>query len=247
MIKTVLIDDEPKALSVLQITLNELFPEIEIATIAHSADDAFEKIIDIKPDLIFLDIAMPKESGFDLLRRLPNLNFEIIFVTGFDEYALEALKFCAIGYVMKPIEDRELVIAVRNAMKRILEKKENERNQQLLQNIMNPGSLQNRIGIPTESGIDFVSTEQIVHCEGLDGCTKVVLNERKNMISSYNLGEFRKLLEPYGFYASHKSHLVNTLHIQSYDREGILKMKNGDTIPVSRRKRSEFLERIKRL
>lgn len=245
MIKAILVDDEPKAVSVLKSTLNELFPEIQISAMVHSAAEAYEKIIDEKPDLLFLDIAMPNDSGFDLLRRLPNLNFEIIFVTGFDEYALEAVKFCAIGYVMKPIQDRDFMIAVRNALKRISEKQENQRNKQLLKNIMNPGNLQNRIGIPTVTGIEFMPTDEIIRCEGLGGCTKVVLKERKNIISSYNLGVFKKLLEEYGFYTVHKSHLINTLHLKSYDREGVITMTNDDSIPVSRRKRNEFIERIK--
>jgi len=247
MISTIIVDDEPKAVSMLQSTLKDLFPEIKISNTANSAEDAYHKILVEKPDLLFLDIAMPKESGFDLLRRLPDLNFEIIFVTGFDEYALEAVKFCAIGYVVKPIQDRDFFIAVQHAQKRILEKQENERNRQLLKNIMNPGNVKNRIGIPTETGIEFVSTDQIIRCEGVDGYTRVILEGKQDFLSSYNLGEFRKLLEEYGFYSTHKSHLVNTLHIKSFDRESILTMLNGDSVAVSRRKRQEFLDRIKRL
>ncbi len=246
MIKTILIDDEPKAIKLLKSLLEEIFPNIDIIDTCTSPDDAFISIIKNRPELIFLDIAMPKQSGFDLLKRLPNLNFEIIFVTAFDEYALEAVKFSAIGYVVKPINDEELIAAVKNAEQRISEKQESERNKQLLATILNPGNAQNRIGIPTSSGIEFIPTIQILRCEGVDGCTKVIVTDRKNIISSYNVGEFKKMLEDYGFYAVHKSHLINTAHISSYDREGFLKMANGDIIPVARRKRAEFLEKVKR-
>ena len=165
MIRTLLVDDELKALEVLKQKLVTYCPEIEIIGTADSADKAFDLIASTRPQLVFMDVAMPKENGFDLLRRLPHLDFELIFVTGFDNYAIDAIKFCAIGYVLKPIENGELIDAVKKAERRILEKINQERNQQFLNNLLNPGNSQNKIGIPTESGLEFISTEEIVQSD----------------------------------------------------------------------------------
>ena len=247
MIKTILVDDEPRAIEVLRDHLEELFSELHIIGDADSAESAYRLITIQKPDLLFLDVAMPDESGFDLLRKLPELDMEVIFVTGFNQYAIDAIKFCAIGYILKPIRREELVEAVSRAIKQINTKAEGSRNKQLIHNLLNPGSPQNRIGLPTTDGIEFVSIGEIIRCEGIQGCTKAVFKDRKALISSYNLGEFRQLLESYGFYAVHKSHLVNLSHIQRYDNEGFVVMSDGDRVPVARRKRSEFMQQLRRL
>ena len=175
------------------------------------------------------------------------LNFEVIFVTGFDEYAIEAFRFSAIGYLLKPVESSDLLQAVENAKQRIALKVENIRNQQLLDNVSQPMNGKNKIGIATLEGIEFIRVEEIIRCEGLQRCTNVVVQNRKNMVSSYNLGEFIKLLENYGFYSPHRSHLINLSHVQRYDREGTILMTDQSAIPVSRRKKQEFLDQLKHL
>jgi len=179
MITAILVDDEPKALKSLQDLLQKFCPDINIIGTAHSAAEAFDLITSKKPQLLFLDVAMPKESGFDLLQRLPSLDFELIFVTGFDKYAIDAFKFSAIGYILKPIETSDLIKAVHNASARIKLKTENHRNEQLLQNMTNAKSL---------------------------------------------------------------SHLINLTHVKRFHREGTIFMADDSTIPVSRRRRAEFLE-----
>lgn len=247
MIRAVLIDDEAKAVEVLKQKLGTYCPAIQIVGTAHSAAEGYDLITAIHPQLVFLDVAMPKENGFDLLRKLPNLNFELIFVTGFDSYALDAIKFCAIGYILKPIENEELIMATNKAISRIMEKMNQERNQQFLQNLLNPGNVQNRIGIPTETGLEFIPTEKIIRCEGYQKYTKVIALETKEILSSYNIGEFRKLLESYGFYSPHKSHLINLQHIKRYDKDGIVTMSDNSHVPVSRRKKQEFMDKLTRV
>ena len=247
MIRAVLVDDEQKALEVLKHKLGTYCPQIEIIGTAKTAAEAYNLITSAHPQLVFMDVAMPNENGFDLLRRLPRLDFELIFVTGFDSYAIDAIKFCAIGYVLKPIENEDLIEAVENAMSRIKEKVNQERNQQFLENLLNPGQAQNRIGIPTEAGLEFIPTEEIVRCEGFQKYTKVIARDRKQILSSYNIGEFRKLLERYGFYAPHKSHLINLQHILRYDKEGTVTMSDDSHVPVSRRKKQEFMEKLTRV
>jgi len=247
MITAVLVDDEKRAVEVLKDSLKADFPDIQILGSANSAQEAQTLITQMKPDLVFLDVAMPEESGFDLLNKLPTLDFEIIFVTAFDQYAMDAIKFCALGYVLKPIQREELVMAVQRAIKSIAQKQETNRNKLLLQNLINPGSQSNRIGIPTTDGLEFVSIQEIIRCEGVQRATKVVFEARKNLVSAYNLGEFKRMLEEYGFYSVHKSHLVNLDHVIRYDKEGFVHMTDKSNVPVARRKRQEFMQFLTRL
>ena len=246
-VSAVLVDDEEKALQVLRQKLATYCPQVEVIGIASSSTAGYDLIKKLKPQLVFIDVAMPEESGFGLLKRLPQLDFEIIFVTGFNNYALDAIRFSAIGYILKPVENEDLIAVVRKAVQRISEKLDSERNRRLLENLLNPGHVRNRIGIPTEAGLEFVPTDEIVRCEGFQKYTKVHTMGEKEILSSYNIGEFRKLLENYGFFSAHKSHLINMLHIKRYDREGTVSMIDGSNVPVSRRKKQEFLDLLTRL
>ena len=248
MITTILIDDERKALITLEKKIQKLFPDdLQIIDKVNDAKTAYECIVEKKPQLLFLDIAMPVWSGFDLLQRLPNLNFEVIFTTGFDEYAIEAIQFCAIGYVVKPIQTEDLVQAVNNAKKRILLKEENILNKQLITNLLNPNNQDNKISIPMMSGLEFVKVKDIIRCEGMERCTKIILDNTntKPLVSSYNLGEFKKLLDKYGFFASHRSHLINLSHVVRYEKDGLITLSDNSSVPLARRNKSVFLERIK--
>lgn len=247
MVRAVLIDDEVKALQVLEQKLKTYCPQVQIVGTANSTAVAYDLLTSTQPELVFLDVAMPEESGFDLLKRLPFLDFEIIFVTGFDSYALDAIKFCAIGYLLKPIHNEDLIDSVQKAVQRITQKLNQARNQQFIENLLNPGSIRNRIGIPTEAGLEFIPTEKIVRCEGLQKYTKVHTTDSNDILSSYNIGEFRKLLEDYGFFATHRSHLINLRHIRRYDKEGTVTMVDNSHVPVSRRKKQEFMEKLTRV
>lgn len=244
-ISTILIDDEPKALKALHNKITRYCPDISVLDTAESAEAGYQLILKHQPELVFLDVAMPHETGFDLLKRLPSLNFEIIFVTGFDDYAIEAFKFSAIGYILKPIESTDLLQAVDNAKQRIALKEANVRNQQLLNNLTQPRSRHNKIGIATTAGFTFVDVKDIIRCEGLQRCTKVVLQNGKTLVSSYNLGAFVKLLENHGFFSPHRSHLVNLAHISNYHHEGTITMVDNSGIPVARRRKQAFLDEMR--
>ncbi len=244
-ITTILIDDERKALVTLENKIKKLFPDLEILNKLSDAQAAYDAILHQRPQLVFLDIAMPGESGFDLLKRLPNLDFEIIFTTGFDSYAIEAIKFCAIGYVVKPIQSEDLYEAVKNAKNRIAIKEENYLNKQLITNLLNPKDQQNKISIPMMESLEIVAVKDIIRCEGMERCTKIVLNNSKYLVSSYNLGEFKKLLEKYGFFTCHRSHLINLTHVVRYNKEGVITLSDQSSVPLSRRSKTAFLERLK--
>ena len=247
MIRVVLVDDEEYPRLLLKELLEESFPEIEIIGDADNADDAYEMIENEEPDLVFLDIAMPEKTGFDLLQMFDHPDFEVIFVTGYDQYALDAFNHFAIGYLLKPIDSSMLTEVVLNAKKRIESKKSNANIQELLQHLSSSTRKTNRIGIPTMEGLEFVEMNEIIRCEGDQKYTKVYLTNRTNILSSYNIGEFRRILEHHNFFQCHKSHLVNLNHVRKYNKEGTLHMWDDSSVPVSKRKKIEFLNQLPRL
>ncbi|MEQ8703823.1 MAG: LytTR family DNA-binding domain-containing protein [Phaeodactylibacter sp.] len=247
MIKAVIVEDEAHARLTLKSKLEAFCPEIQLLGMADTPGEGQKLIQELKPELVFLDIAMPGESGFDLLRRLDNLNFEIIFVTGFDNFAIDAINFCAIGYILKPIQNSLLIKAVHNATERIRERRDNDRNKALIRNLEQPGSSSNRIGIPTEEGLEFVPTSDIIRCEGQNRLTILFLSGGQTLVSSYNIGEFVRLLEPYGFFQVHRSHLINHNRILRYNRDGQVTMEDQSQVPVSKRRKGDFLQRLTRL
>lgn len=247
MITAVVIDDEEHARLTLANKLKDYCPSIDLLGMATNAEEGYRLIQKTHPDLVFLDVAMPGESGFDMLRRMDKLNFEIIFVTGFDRYAIDAISFCAIGYVLKPIQNEVLIKAVHNATQRISDRRATDRNRQLLQNLNQPGHQSNKIGVPTEEGLEFVPTKDIIRCESYQKLTKIILIGEKTLYSSYNIGEFVRLLEPYGFFQVHRSHLVNLNRIVKYNREGMVTLEDHSSAPVSKRRRSEFLQQLTRI
>ena len=244
MYRAVIIDDEPKIQKVLEIKLNEFCKDIEIADIAWDVESAYTSIIKYNPAIIFLDINMPGASGFKLLEKFDKINFEIIFVTGYNEYALDALKVSAVDYILKPIKTDDLVTAVEKAKLRV-ESKEIIDNYKVLQhNVKTIGSQSTQIAIKSAEAYDLVKISDILRCEGWNKYTKIFLTNGEQFLSSSNLGTFREQLEPYGFYASHKSHLVNKNKIKRYLKEGTIVLIDGSEVPVARRRKEYFLENV---
>ncbi len=244
----IIIDDEPHAVAILENLLSIHCPEVVILGKASDVEEGLQLIGRLQPDLIFLDVVMPRASGFELVQQLPaEHSLEIIFVTSFDAYALDAIRCCALAYIIKPIQTEELIKAVHLASQRIGQRVSYERSQALIHNLNSQQIANKQIGIPNEKGLEFVAVGNIIRCEGLDGCTRIVLKGSKGLISSYNIGEFRKLLAYDIFFTVHKSHLVNLNEIVRYDREGLVLMKDQQIVPVSRRRRQEFLDKIARL
>ena len=245
-IKTILIDDERKALAILKNKLERLCPEIEVIAQTQNPKEGIELIKTLKPDLVFLDIAMPELSGFDVLKQFEKPEFEIIFATAFDNYAIEAIKHCAIGYLVKPVDNSDLVEAVINAKHNIEEKTALLKNRQLIENLGVQTFQKKKIIIPSIEGLEFVKIEDIIHCEGETGYTKIHLKNGKPMLSSNSIGHFNKLLESNDFYLVHKSHLINLSYIDKYLNEGYVILNATIKVPVSRNRRQDFLEQLKK-
>jgi len=244
MYTAIIIDDEPKIQKVLAIKLAEFCPEIKLVGTAIDVDTAYDSIVANKPQLIFLDINMPGASGFKILERFEKIDFEVIFVTGYNEYALDALKVSAVDYILKPIKTQDLIIAVGKAKKQIKNKGILDNYQVLQHNINNLGSQNTKIAITSAEAFDIVKISDIIHCEGWNKYTKIYLTNGEVLLSSSNIGTFREQLEPYEFYACHKSHLINKQKIKRYLKEGAVIMSDGSSIPVARRRKEYFIDKV---
>lgn len=244
-ITAILIDDERKALAILENKLERLCPNIEIIAKTQEPKEGIDLINTLKPQLVFLDIAMPGMSGFDVLSNIPNPSFEIIFVTAFDNYAIEAINHCAIGYLVKPVDNDDLLKTVQKAIKNIEDKTALVKNKLLIENLTVQTFQNKKIVIPNNDGLEFIKISEIIHCEGIEGYTKIHFEKRNPILSSNSIGHFYKLLDNQNFYLVHKSHLINLACIDIYLNEGYVILSNKSKIPVSRNRRADFLDSFK--
>lgn len=242
--KALLVDDEQKLRKVLEIKLKRHCPSIEAVATAENIEIAEKLITEIEPEIVFLDISMPGGSGFDLLARFDHYSFEVVFVTGFNDYVLDALRISAVDYLLKPIITEDLIEAVQKAKARIEDREILKKYDLLKYNLNHIGEQETKIAIPGATAYDFVKIGNIIRCEGWQKYTRIYLQDGSRLISSYNIGVFKEMLQIYGFYSTHKSHLVNTKLITKYHKEGLVELINGDQVPVSRRKKEEFTETI---
>ncbi|HPQ20282.1 MAG TPA: LytTR family DNA-binding domain-containing protein [Saprospiraceae bacterium] len=243
-IDALIIDDEPKLTEVLKLKIEQHCPDIKVLGSAQNIVEAKEKIELWNPKLIFLDITMPGGSGFQLLDQIENINFEIIFVTGYSEYALDALKVSAAEYLLKPVKTNELIEAVEKVKVKINQKEEAKRYQLLKHNIENVGKQDSKIVIPGQKSYEIVNIRDIIRCEGVQKYTYIYMMNGQKFLSSYNVGVYKDMLTNYNFYSVHKSHIINNNHIKRYLTEGTIIMIDDSTVPVSRRKKDEFTSKI---
>jgi two-component system LytT family response regulator len=246
--KAILVDDEPDGIKTLKKLLELNCPEVEIVASCGNALFARQKLEELKPDLVFLDIRMPGMSGLDLLAELPEKDFEVIFVTAHNEYLLQALQFSAVDYLMKPVDEDRLTEAVQRVKKRLLHERAPGHTDALLHNINKAGfPLEMRLVLPTLKGFTIVKLEEIVYCEAQRSYTIFRLVNNKTIMISRPLFDYEGILAGTTFLRIHKSFLINLLHIKEYLRGegGTVVMSNGMEIEVSRRKKELFLTKVK--
>lgn len=246
-IKALIVDDELNNRENLHALLGQYCKDVEVIGLANSVDSAFAIIKSEKPDLVFLDIRMPEKDGFKLLESLSEITFEVIIVTAYNQYAIRAIKFCAVDYLLKPIDIIDLTKAVDQVARRINEKQENERLKQLISH-MHLKDAPLKIGLASQNKVDFVEISTIIRCEADNNYTHVFLGKQQKMTISKTLKEFEDLLKDHGFIRIHQSHLVNALHIRSYQKSdgGYIQMNDGSIIPVSRARKNEILALIRK-
>jgi two-component system, LytTR family, response regulator len=244
MLKAILIDDEPYCCEALA-TLLEDCRDVEIAAICHNAADALDAINKYSPDIVFLDVEMPKMNGFEMLEQLPSVNFEIIFTTSYDQYALKAIRFSAIDYLLKPVDSEELQKAIQKVLLRS-QKPIAQQLEILMQKIHHPSTPINKIAMPTMEGLQMIPVDSIISCESDSNYTILLLKGNKKIIVSRTLKEIEELLEEHSFTRVHRCYLANLNEVEKYVKGegGYLVMSDGTTIDVARNKKEVLLKKL---
>ena len=244
-ISTLIIDDDALGREYLKDLLGKHCIDVEVKALCKNGKEGIKAIQKWQPDLIFLDIEMPGMTGFEMLRQLPSLPCEVIFITAHDRYAINAIRFAALDYLLKPVKPAMLIDAVERAVEKVRVKRFPPQYRSLLNNLDNPREEQLfNLAIPTIEGLLFVKLAHVIRCESDDKYTKIFMVGKKMVLASRTLADFEDLLQASGFVRIHKSHLINTRHLKKYIRGegGQVVMSDGSTIVVSRRKKDELLQ-----
>lgn len=251
-ISTIIIDDEPKNIKLLQQMLAAHCPQVEVMTTESDAKKGLQLLAEKPPQLLFLDVEMPHLNGFDLLKKLEPVQFEVIFVTAYSHYAIEAFEHHATGYITKPINTDKLIAAVQTAEKRIEEKNVNKNLFSLLQQSSGLpvaiGAAPDKIPLSTSNGLLFVKIADIMYCESSGNYTHFYMNDEKKIVVSRQLGEYEKLLPDNNFTRIHDKYIINLAYIKEYIKGsgGEVLLENGKEIPVASRRKEDFLARFEK-
>lgn len=244
-LKAILIDDELPSLENLQQKLEEFCPDIKVIARTQKPEEAIHLIEFHQPDVIFLDIEMPRMNGFKMLEEIKEKDFDIIFITAYNHYAIDAIRISAFDYLVKPVAVKEL----QNSVNRLINSHRKlvpEKLDVLRQNLSNSRSQNDKITIVTNEGVDFYEISQILRIESSSNYSKIHFKDGKILLVTKLLKDFEEILVPYRFYRIHNSHLINLSYIKKYLRGdgGQVIMQNEEVIDVARRKKEEFLKLI---
>ena len=245
MIKAIIVDDEPNCCETIATLLEDYCPGVELTGLYNNGSDALSSILQQQPALVFLDVEMPKMNGFEMLEQLPDINFDIIFTTSYDQYALKAIRFSAIDYLLKPVDREELQKAVQKVMQRS-QRTIAQQVEILMQKLHQPSKSICKIALPTMEGLQMIPVDSIISCESDSNYTILLLKNKKKIIVSCTLKEIEESLEDHSFARVHRSYLVNLNEVEKYVKGegGYLIMSDGSMIDVSRNKKELLLKKI---
>lgn len=250
MIKVIIIDDEQHCIDRL---VKQLIPSheklLEFIGSARSVEEGVKSITLLKPELVFLDVQLHEKTGFDLLRTLPEINFAIIFTTAHEKFAIQAIKFSALDYLLKPIDEEDLNIALLKFINDTSKKITSEKINILLQNTQKNNGIPKKIIVPTVSGFEFLDIANIIRCKSDINYTTIYLRDKQKLVVAKTLKEFEELLSGHSFFRIHNSHLINLGFIKSYNKGkgGSVILTDGTEIEVSSRRKDDFLKRLSAL
>lgn len=244
MITALIIDDEADGRDALKLALEKYCPEVEIKGICESPEQGLQAIKDIKPDLVFLDVQMPHMSGFDVLQQVSPVTFEVIFVSAHDQYAIKAIKFSALDYLLKPVDVDDLIHALRKVTDRMHNKSNTHQYQSMLHNIQYRSEKIKKLAVPSLDGIDLFDTDDIIFCKAEGSYTTLFLKNKQSKLTSRSLKDFENFLVESGFCRVHNSFLINLKHVRRYVKGegGYAILSEGHHVDISRRKKEEFLK-----
>lgn len=245
--KALIIDDEKRTRELIAKMIESFDLGIETFPIGESVETGIKAIEDIRPDLVFLDIQMPDGTGFDLLKMIPQKHFEVIFITAHEEFAIKAIKFSALDYILKPVDPDDLKEAVLRAINTIDDKKEESQYEALHQN-MQPMQ-KRRLVLKTQESVHVVDLDKIIRCEADRNYTSFFLTEGKKILVSKTLKDYETLLTGHNFLRVQQSHLINLDYVDRYDKGngGSVVMKDGSEVPLSPAKRDIFFKILENL
>lgn len=237
---TVLVDDEYSSLKALENKVRKYCRDLEVVHSFQNPKEAISYIKSTPPNILFLDVQMPLFNGFDVLKEVGKIPSQVIFCTAFGEYALQALKKSAVDYILKPVDTNELTEAVQKAIDKIKQLDKNSPKQmlKLLRKILDKDQ---KIYISTQSGTYFVALSEIMHVEGYEGYTKIHLQDKTVLISSYSIGKIQEKLND-SFFKCHKSHIVNLSFVRAFENEGYIILQKDYKVPISRFYKQSFME-----
>ena len=246
--KAIIIDDENRIVDTIIKLVEANFEDVEIAGFANNITAGYDLVLEKDPDILFLDIHLPDGSGFDLLRKFSSPRFKLIFVTGHEEYAVQAFKYSAIDYILKPIDEPELLDAVNRARDIRIREEQQLKVKALLDNY-NEENILKKIILRTAECLHLVNVEDIIRCEADSNYTYFFLRERKKILVSRTIKEFDSLLKPAGFLRVHQSHLINSNYIDRYVKTdgGTMILKDNSSVPISGDRRAYILKQLESL
>lgn len=244
MIKAIIIDDELHCIETLSILLKEYCPEVELIEQCRSAKKGLEAIAKTKPNIVFLDIEMPVMNGFEMLENLSDIPFAVIFTTSYDQYAIKAIRFSALDYLLKPIDPNEL----KNAIKKVEEQRHMpmaEQFQMLLKQVNGKNSGFNKIAVPTAEGFELIAADQVLYLEASDNYTHLFLKNKSKIVACRTLKEMEEQIQDFNFFIRvHNSYMVNLNEVKKYIRGegGYLVMSDESSVNVSRSRKDSLMK-----
>lgn len=243
----VIIDDEPNNVDNLSFLLQKNCPQVTVKATANNADEGIRIILEHQPEIVFLDIQMPGKDGFEMLKTLDRYSFEVIFVTAFDNYGIQAVKFSAIDYLLKPVVASQLMLAVDRASRASAEKKHNLQLEYLVEFISQQQKKEDkRLALPTMKELHFVPIREIIRCEASASYTYFFIEGGRKLVVVKPILDYEELLAGFGFIRCHRSHLVNRNFVEKWrkDEGGYLLMKDGSRVPVARGKKDGLRKQL---
>ena len=247
MIKVILIDDEPNNTQYVKELLQKHFPSLQIVGTSNDASDGMTMISELQPQLVFMDVEMPELTGFEVLQKLEPLSFDVIFITAYGHYAVQAFDVNAVGYLTKPIVVEKFIKVTNSAIQKIEKENINRQLFSLLQANNHNGN-NGKIALPTQNGLLFIHPSDVLYCQSNGNYTKFLMKDGSSILVTRQLGEFEKLLSPEDFHRIHDQYIVRLQYIKEYirGRGGELVMENNDTLPVSANRKDAFLQRFEK-
>ncbi len=248
MIKTIIIEDEQQSAEVLNLMLKKFSDIIEVVDICNTPAKGVESIQKKSPDLVFLDIEMPRMNGFEMLKKLGPVDFNIVFTTAYNKYAINAIKISALDYLLKPIDKDELARAIRKCQLSLEQRDMGYKMDVLLKNLSQHNALEKTLTLASVDGVRFIKMKDIIRLEANGRYTKFYLNNKEVIVSSRTLGDFEETLAANEFFRIHETHIINLLYIDRFHKgNNYVLLSDKTELPLARRRKEEFLKLIPKI